>query len=665
MRALALVLLLVAPELAVAQQPPHGFNRNAAGKVTDRAQLRGMTASGAGVSTVPEDLCSWLSSAGHMTGNYFCLKGDGTQVSSGAATLSSVGTPVLGTSPVCSNGTDCTPVSAITFDGTGDDYASSAVAGYTGSFSCWAVVRLAGVLNGQRILSQETNLGTTSAWGLFGSTGGTGVCFRVYDSAGAVTNNCTTSATGAGFPTGWTFIMASYQRVGAGTSVMNTYEDDFAVTSTATAPLMNTSVTYPLVVGVRSDGLSSTQSIGAFRFAGCTEKVLDDTARLAMYARVKAALVTGKKGEAMALTRTTARTCTRSDYTFQTVGSGKECRSNGGVSIGPSVTNGLLASETLETGAWLSTGTVSVTANGATSADGNLSLDLVTSTTADGSKYQARTLTSDTVFTVSGWMASDGASDTPSIGIDTTVASAVTGCTCTMEDGSACTAATATTASACYGYATVGATPKRMFVTMTVGSAITAVRPFVSGGQYTVTTGTAYFGGLQVENGLSRNRYVRTEGTTATSNRDVLTGPALDYGTTPSMAATINPGWLVGGTTNQYALNLYSSSTDRWNLYVDPTGAVVCMYTGASSYSVTSTVTVSAGAYTRLSCSYDGAGTMQVCVGGTCKTGAATPVQNGTTTFTPHIGTLGTGGGAELRGWVKDWCFSRSSAGCR
>lgn len=665
MLALVLALALGAQPGCVDTRDARDIRDRRACGATDRAQLRGMTTTGAGVSAVPEDLCSWLSTAGHLTGNYFCLKGDGTQTSSGAATMSAGGTPSVISAPVCSNGTDCTAVSAINLDtAVTDYYTTPTIASYAADFSCWAVWKAATNVNGQRLLSHANATGTASSWDIFGGSSGTSVTFRAYQtSTGTIFNNVTSSSSGTAQPTGWSFVLATYQRVGDGTSVSTIAVDDATAVSVSTFPLMNTATSLPIRLGERSDANSGT--VGAFRFAGCTEKVIDDATRLLMYARVKAALVTGKKGEAMALTRTTARTCTRSDYTYQTVGSGKECRSNGGVHIGPSVTNGLLGSETIETGSWLSTGTVSVTANGATSADGNLSLDLVTSTTADGSKYQARTLTSDTVFTVSGWMASDGASDTPSIGIDTTVASAVTGCTCTMEDGSACTAATATTASACYGYATVGATPKRMFVTMTVGSAITTLRPFVSGGQYTVTTGTAYFGGIQVENGLSRNRYVRTEGTTATSNRDLLTGPALDYGTTPSMAATIYPDFLVGGTTNQYALNLYSSATDRWNLVVDSSAHVVCSYTGASSYSVTSTLTVSAGTYTRVSCSYDGAGTLNVCVGGTCKTGAATPVQNGTTTFTPHIGTLGTGGGSELRGWVKDWCFSRSSAGCR
>lgn len=202
-----------------------------------------------------------------------------------------------------------------------------------------------------------------------------------------------------------------------------------------------------------------------------------------------------------------------------------------GAKVLPAGTNLAKQSETLGT-TWAAS-SVTVANNLGIFADGNTTMERLTSTLSTGKVSQSVTVTSSTgPFTTSGWLSATTGTAIGTVGMIFGSGDA-TGCTCWRSDGGACTTGTSTTDG--FAYATVGTNAVRLSVTCSTTSATTSVSPLVTGGQYRTATGVIYAGGMQFEVGGFVTPYIPTTTASITRPADVVSvdNPLAKYSTSP------------------------------------------------------------------------------------------------------------------------------------
>ncbi len=312
------------------------------------AVLRVLPAGG-GQSTIHTDLCTEFAS--ELTGNYFCLRGDGTQSSSAARTLSAVGVPTTQTQTQCPSGPNCSTVSVQRIDGDSAIYYQTPLATPPlGDVSwCW-------------LGSTDT---TTSDNGDFFSIGtsadnaaNTGVIFRFngasldwFFSDGASMPSLATGSTGFQGATKH-LICYTYDFVASGTSVMKLYVDGTvkATTSNVVGPMNPQSARTRL--GFRATGTATSGIKGTIGTALMTEKVLSATTIQAM-ADASLGKLSGAFGETLTFARSGAWGCANEDESAWTALPGsRHCARKGGVAIRAATVNGILRSEEMDNASW-------------------------------------------------------------------------------------------------------------------------------------------------------------------------------------------------------------------------------------------------------------------------------------------------------------------------
>lgn len=285
------------------------------GNSTGTALLSLLPASGAGVGTVA-DLCDAYSD--QLVGNYLCLRGDGTQASAPAMTLSAVGTPTTSSVRTCPNGLDCDAEPELQINGATNRYTTGNVASPSGDFSACSVFKYDSNSGGPLFIGKAGTGG--NSWEFWADGG---LVLHVFGTGTQNPQATVSLVTGR-----WYFACVTYDYVGAGTSVAKFYLDGSQIGSTnstvAGPPAALPGV--PTSVGARNGGAQPFN--GQMRNILLTEKVLEPSTVAAMGASVTARL-TGSRGEAVTITRAASTTCTASDGSSYTIPANTQCVSGG------------------------------------------------------------------------------------------------------------------------------------------------------------------------------------------------------------------------------------------------------------------------------------------------------------------------------------------------
>lgn len=314
----------------------------------------------AGWPTGVSDLCAYASSAGLLVGDAYCLRGDGTTVTTGTpTTFTTIGTVPTVTVPVCDQGNGCTTASALHFDQAQSGHLETANRTVKANDFTWCAYVQRHPDNAQRDFFAAYESGKES--------------FRFFDSYYARadiigTPSTTTTGSVVYSVTTWTPLCVSYDYVGAGTSVMRFYIDSGTVTtSSSSVAAMTGQASTKLSLGGRTGGSSAVRWKGLIRAFMFTETVLSDSQVAGWMTAARGAAFTGTKGESITVTRATPSSCPIGDNAFFPVPAGRACITDRGIAGEPSGTNVVIRSEELDNAVWTKTGVTvaapTVTAN--------------------------------------------------------------------------------------------------------------------------------------------------------------------------------------------------------------------------------------------------------------------------------------------------------------
>jgi hypothetical protein len=503
MRPLGLVALVALISAGAAAGQPdslHPLAPNWRRRNGDRITFRLLPATGAGVGTQANDICSWMSSQGLLQGGYFCVDGTGSTTTAVGYALTATNVTTV-SRRACPNGTDCTAVSAQSYNGSTSYLTTPTEGPYTGDYSCWALFRTPTAV-AMPLINQRNGTNAQSMFIMDESTAGNTVTWRVWDATGAFTSIGTVSAGGAATPTGWGLQIGTYRRAGAGTSTLFNCIDTVTCQTSTTGVLSNQTVSLPFRIGSRSDLTGSFR--GEIRSAGCTEHELSSSERAAMLARVQVALA-DTKGGAVTNARTNARSCVTSDGVYTTSSLGQPCITGGALHVGPAVTNPVRWSEKFDDASWTKTN-VTVTADQENSPEVLANVDQLVSTVNGG-------LAQSTAFAIA------STSAVASVWARVTAGS---GGTLELYD-------TTASASRCTASITGSTLARFQCSSSSLTSGNNHVLRVYPGG--TGSTGTVMAWGAQTEAGATvAGRYVVTMGATLTSNADSITATAPSAG---------------------------------------------------------------------------------------------------------------------------------------
>lgn len=388
---------------------------------------------------------------------------------------------------------------------------------------------------------------------------------------------------------------------------------------------------------------------------------------------VGASSLSGAFGEAVTFTRASSKYCTQADYTVTVLANDTPCIVGGKVLIENTSTNQLLRSAELDNASWTATSST-ITANSAAAPWGGAIMDTVGATTvATGNANQTVTVTSSAgPYSLSAWGRATAGTHVASIQFSC-VSVNVTACTCTRDDGTACTATTATTT--CTGTSSFSTTPQRVQVTATCASAITSVKASLGGGDMTgVATGQSHiWGGAQLEIRKYATSYIPTVAATAARTEDIVmvpTSSAWPIGT-GSMSATITPMWGGTGSPQGDAAimgNPYNSfPVQGWTNVIVNNGGMVSDHriSGVTSQVPTGNLSWVHGAAYFLRYTWASSGDVSFARDGTsiAPTGSRAAANVATSIKNPVQ--LGGNFNAYVDGWVSALCVSSSVDGCR
>ena len=627
----------------------------------DLSLFRFGTANGVGLGTVDSvDLCQAALDSGALTGNYFCLRGDGTSM--GPNTLTTTGSPVTGeTYRVCPNGADCSAVPVVRFPGSSSAFATSAQASPAGDVSMCVLVSTdaqGSTSHNQAPIGKSSSINAGVAAFIYADSGGGSAALRVSSDGSAFTTMFSTATNTASGP--WRFYCTTYDYVGAANSSGIFYQDASASSPNNTLPgPLAATATIPWRVGLGAGGLSL---IGRVRFAFMTEKVLSAAEVTALNALVHASVTDVSGTMALTTTRSTVRNCeSTTGLSITQLAPHRPCVTGGGLDIWNATTNVALRSEELTTANWTALGgggpaAPTVTANLGLAPDGSLTAEKVDYPAVGGSGQYTLVFTtynpSAGTYTWSFFIKGVSGSGTMTFWSN----SAENG----LKHTGTCPY-TSTAWTVCSATSTLLASTNTSW---SVGLDTSPANPVAAAS----AAQSVYLWGMQISAGGARRPYVRTRGTTATSAIDVYTLPGVTLSATPSYAAdVVMKEWR--NSCNQYVLQFHNVGTTNTRLesYIESTTQKLrCnWWNGTSSTSVLSTGVVPVGTKARTLCKYSGS-TFSSCVDGVCNTSA--------TVFTPasvfastRLGSDVTNSGCTgntLDGNISNICASIHANGC-
>jgi len=332
-------------------------------QATNKPWVKLRFAPGGGGQGQYSSLCDVFRS--ELTGNFFCLHGDGG-TSDGGFTLTAGGAVPAIDTDLCPNGPNCNPVTVQQFNGTSTFYDSTvAQESPPGDFSCvWAGSFGDTPIAAQDLISKFENAGSAQVFRFllfFGIP-----VIQIYKDDVTFTQvNPGTGVASAEYRTA----AFTYDFVTDGTSVLTVYLDGVSVASSNTA------------VGPAQDDASGKYHVGVLPGAGtfvtsnaldvmCTEKVLSSTTISKMDALVKTSR-SGTLGEIVNTSRSTIRnylnqgtnTSTTKSASFLTTAGGAFVQA--GIKNDPGKTNIVRQNRDLSQAVWTKTNmTCTKTADG-------------------------------------------------------------------------------------------------------------------------------------------------------------------------------------------------------------------------------------------------------------------------------------------------------------
>lgn len=354
-------------------------------------------------------------------------------------------------------------------------------------------------------------------------------------------------------------------------------------------------------------------------------------------------------GSAVTVSRSGVMTCTTDDWaTFTTVAANKPCVVGGALHVAPGATNLHVQSEDLSTSWSLSNATISAT-NSATFADGALTMDTVTPSSATGHAYQHLTVSSGTgPWTNSGWMRAESGTAAARIRTQCITTGNAATCTCWRADGGAISATMS--GAGCNCDFTASTTRMRVGSTITCDAANTTIRSGFGSSASDVTI----VGGTQFETGSVATPYIPTIAATVTRGGQTATVPTPAF-LTNSIGCV--------------SANFFAHATQGNNVRVigiDATSRLAVNNTDAWIASDGSTTTSRTGG---------GLFTTDYRYGAVFWTGSAYSVVNSTgSTAQTYDGSMGLGatiglgatpaGGSGSFGRIKGACFGATTEAC-
>ncbi len=286
-----------------------------------------------------------------LVGDYFCLRGDGTQASSTARQLSAVGSPTTQSQVLCPSGANCTTVSTQRIDGDSAIYYQTPLATPPLGDASWCFLGSTDVATGDNgdFISIGTSADNAANTGLIFRFNGTSLDWFFSD--GSSMPSLATGATGFQAATRH-LLCLTYDYVANGNSVMKLYVDGAvkATTSTVVGP-MNTQSARTRI-GFRATGTATSGIKGLIGNALFTEKVLDATT-IQQLADASLGKLSGSAGEAVTFTRASGWGCASSDESsWSPTPINRSCVRKGGDVARTATTNGILQSESLDNVLW-------------------------------------------------------------------------------------------------------------------------------------------------------------------------------------------------------------------------------------------------------------------------------------------------------------------------
>lgn len=350
--------------------------------IRDTSLLRIFKANSSAGLPVNGDLCDAFAS--ELTGNYFCLRGDGTQRSTAGMTLSASGSPTTDARAECSNGPTCAPTSAQRLTSTAY-YATGTVASPTptSDFSlCVVATKYTANNVASWVLAYDSGSGAGRRSGLRLDNSVGAVSMRIFtDDVGTSTDMSASSAQ----PFAPTIACGTYHYVGAGTvNEVRLYVNGAQVGSVLNSlPIAGVVSTQSWRVG------SGTATFdGRMRNAFYTEKLLSASTIAAMNA-IAFPTPTGTRGEVLTFTRATTKTCTAPDGTITVLPNNRTCVT--GVDIGMNL---LTYSEQMDNAIWFAVAG-SVAPDATTDPLGGTTADVLSFTAASFPRLEQRAIISN------------------------------------------------------------------------------------------------------------------------------------------------------------------------------------------------------------------------------------------------------------------------------
>lgn len=586
-----------------------------------------------------QELCDAVP-VGKKTGNYWCQKGDGRMDAAGVSSVTKVGTVATLSKRFCPNGATCAAKSGQYFDNQGHWKLTT-----TTSQSVDTAFTVCSHVAGA-IPSLETNLVSRSKstgylYYLSYTTTGT-VTFGVSDTAGAITT--TTYAMAGPLFDAPHLLCATYQAVGAGTSVAKIYVDGALVTTKSTLP---SSIGFGSnlfhAVGGYLDSVSTSPWANIYGTA-YIPSVLDDTEQATLYADLIGSTLIADTGTNPVYTATSPTACAYDDTSVIIAPKAVPCIRNSGVEIWEAATNLFARSTDIAASPWAAASGGSYT--GATTT--------ARFTAAPNGVPSAARLVDASGAAYAGRQQTVAATTATKYTFSCYVAGAVGGETIRQEligtgNGAGDTVCTDTVTTA---YERV-----KCATTSAYGAGLTNIRAIIALGDTVGATPTAYVWGCQLEEGATPSPLIVSYSAATTRAAPTLSaaGPWA-VANSPALAVDFTPGRLQQYMTPVYVYdNLTSGAIIQAGVY----GDLIRYYAdNAGAIDALSLLTPNTQYHLR---GYTVGTTNNVCQDGVC---ASTPGSGASASYnTLDIGT-GFSSLANACGLVKNICLSNAETLC-
>lgn len=368
-------------------------------------------------------------------------------------------------------------------------------------------------------------------------------------------------------------------------------------------------------------------------------------------AQVCAGVLGDSIGRAITDTRSTGKYCTKADGTLTFLSANQIAVEPKGILVESAATNLVLYSQDMANATWAAANSgaaaPTVTGNAAIAPDGTMTAARVdmpaVSALQYSVKYQGITTPGAGVYTVSVWL--KAVSGSPKIYLGQTTDSVTYESVLCAPTTSAWTRYSVTSTSLGSGIGD--------FVQLGVDTRDSGENP--------QGASSVYVWGWQVEAGSYASSYFPTTSSTATRGGDIVTGPALTTGTTPSWSADaiINTDL----STNPRVLEMGNGPDDRWALFTLGGGSLDFDYNNGSEFNCIVGSSIANGVTAHYVASYDGA-TMRASVAGASNSTSRSFTASNVNTLI-SFGCSDIFGSNQINGWISNIKISNSPTGAQ